>query len=153
MKLDTSRFWIWAFVIVQLVGLAVDAFWHWLLHPDFEPQTFGEMVRHLVTVHLLLYIGVAGLLVSTAWVALALARRSGISRVPLLAVGGSVVQTVGEAWHAYSHLAMRPNPLPELVGFVGLVITIIATITSGRGTRHSADRDLTSSRAARPRGL
>jgi hypothetical protein len=153
MKLETPRFWIWAFVIVQLVGLAVDALWHGLLHPGFEPQTSGEMIGHLVTVHLPLYIGVTGLLISTAWAALAHARRSGISRAPLLAVGGAVVQTVGEAWHAYSHLAMRPNPIPEIVGFAGLVIAVIATFTSGRSVGHSPDRDLTTSRAARPRGL
>jgi hypothetical protein len=132
MKAEAPRFWIWAFVVVQLVGLGVDALWHGLLHPGFEPETFGEMVRHLVTVHLPLYVGVAGLLVSTAWAALAHARRSGISRAPLLAVGGALVQTVGEAWHAYSHLAMRPNPIPELVGFVGLVIAVIATYSSDR---------------------
>jgi hypothetical protein len=59
-------------VIVQLVGLAVDGLWHGLLHPGFEPQTFGEMVRHLLTVHLLLYIGVVGLFVCTTWALLGL---------------------------------------------------------------------------------
>jgi hypothetical protein len=146
MKLETPRFWIWASVIVQLVGLVVDALWHGLLHPDFEAQTFGEMVRHLVTVHLLLYVGVAALLVSTAWAALPHARRSGIGRAPLLAAAGAALQMVGEAWHAYSHLGMRPSPIPEFVGFVGLLAAIIATFVAGRAARPSPDRDLTESR-------
>jgi len=137
MKPETPRFWVWAFVIVQLVGLGIDAVWHGLLHPGFEPETLGEMVRHLAAVHLPLYVGVGGLLVSTAWAALADARRSGISRAPLLALAGAVVQTVGEAWHAYSHLAMRPNPIPELVGLIGFVVAIIATFISGRAARPS----------------
>ena len=137
MKPETPRFWVWAFVIVQLVGLGIDVVWHGLLHPDFEPQTFDEMVRHLGTVHLPLYLGVAGLLVSTAWAALAHARRSGIGRAPFLAAAGAIVQAIGEAWHACSHLAMRPNPTPELVGFVGLMVAIIATFIAGRGPRRS----------------
>ncbi len=150
MKPETPRFWIWAFVIIQLVGLAIDALWHGLLHPGFEPQTFGEMVRHLVAVHLPLYIGVVGLLVSTAWALLAQARQSGITLAPLLAAAGAAVQTAGEAWHAYAHLEMRPNPIPEAVGFGGPVVAIIATYASGRGAQHAADRDLPAGRATRP---
>src|SRR5437879_12030049 len=60
MKPETPRFWVWAFVIVQLVGLGIDAVWHGLLHPGFEPETLGEMVRHLAAVHLPLYVGVGG---------------------------------------------------------------------------------------------
>jgi hypothetical protein len=141
MKSETPRFWIWTFVIVQLVGLAVDGFWHGLLHPGFEPQTFGEMVRHLLKVHLLLYIGVVGLLVCTTWALLAKASQSGITPAPVLAASGAAVQTAGEVWHAYSHLAMRPNPIPEIVGFVGLVLAIIASLASGRGAQHAADRE------------
>ncbi len=61
------RIWIWAALAVQLVGLAFDAVWHGLLNPDFEAVTVDQMVRHLITVYLPLYIGVLSVLVSTAW--------------------------------------------------------------------------------------
>src|SRR5207245_2767373 len=62
---------------------------------------------------------------------------AGRGRPPARAGAGAIVQAIGEAWHAYSHLAMRPNPPPELVGFVGLMVAIIATFIAGRGTRRS----------------
>ncbi len=61
------RIWIWAALAVQLVSLAFDAVWHGLLNPDFEAVTVDQMVRHLITVYLPLYIGVLSVLVSTAW--------------------------------------------------------------------------------------
>jgi hypothetical protein len=59
--------WVWAAVVVQIVGLAFDAIWHGLLNPAFEAATVGEMVRHLGTVHLPIYIGVTAVFVTTAW--------------------------------------------------------------------------------------
>ena len=56
--LDRGRSWIWAAVIVEIIGLSVDAVWHGLIGAEIEPQTRGEMVRHLATVHLVLYVGV-----------------------------------------------------------------------------------------------
>jgi hypothetical protein len=115
--LDRGRSWIWAAVIVEIIGLSVDAVWHGLIGAEIEPQTRGEMVRHLATVHLVLYVGVGMLFLATAWAA---------------------AQLVGEVWHAYSHLQFRPNPFPELAGFVGLAVVIVATIVAGRGARGAA---------------
>jgi hypothetical protein len=44
----------------------------------------------------------------------------------------ATVQLAGEVWHAYSHLTFRPNPFPELAGFLGLVAVIGATIVASR---------------------
>jgi hypothetical protein len=126
-----ERTWISVAVIIEVIGLAIDAVWHGLLSAEVEPQTYGEMVRHLLTVHLVLYVGVGTLFVSTAWAA----RRSGAGAEPPIAFAGAAVQLIGEAWHAYSHLQLRPSPLPELIGFVGLAVAIGATAVSGRGTR------------------
>ena len=59
------RIWIWAALSVQLLGLAFDAVWYGLLNLDFEAVIVDQMVRHLSTVHLPLYIGVLSVLVST----------------------------------------------------------------------------------------
>ncbi len=113
--LDRGRSWVWAAVIVEIIGLSVDAVWHGLIGSEIEPQTRGEMVRHLATVHLVLYVGVGMLFLAPA-----------------------AVQLAGEVWHAYSHLQFRPNPFPELAGFVGLAVVIVATIVAGRGARGAA---------------
>ena len=142
------RRWIWTFVVVQLIGLGIDAAWHGALSPGVEPETFAEMVRHLATVHLPLYIGVLGLFVTAIWAAADPARRADAGLALPLIVAGATVQLAGEVWHAYSHLAFRPNPFPELAGFLGLVVVIGATIVAGRGApaasgarSGSADRD------------
>jgi len=113
--LDRGRSWVWAAVIVEIIGLSVDAVWHGLIGSEIEPQTRGEMVRHLATVHRVLYVGVGMLFLATA-----------------------AVQLVGEVWHAYSHLQFRPNPFPEPAGFVGLAVVIVAAIVAGRGARGAA---------------
>jgi len=127
--------WIRAAIIVEIVGLAIDALWHGVLSPEVEPGTHAEMVRHLLTVHLVLYVGVVLLVVSTAWALVERARRSGIGAALPGALAGAAVQLGGEVWHAYSHLQLRPNPVPELVGFVGLALAIAATVASARGAR------------------
>ena len=128
---EKGRAWIWAAVTVEIIGLGIDAIWHGLLGSEVEPQTPGEMARHLATVHLVLYAGVVMLFLATAWAVRHAARR----RLLLLAFVGAAIQLVGEVWHAYSHLQYRPNPLPELAGFVGLAVTIVATLVAGRTTR------------------
>ena len=140
MALGTIRRLIWASVIVQLLGLAVDALWHGLLHPEFEGTARAEMARHLLSVHLLLYLGVLALLVSTlmALVARARAGRVGIA-VPVM-VAGAFAQTIGEAWHAWSHLEMRPNPTPELLGFLGLAAVVVALFLSRHGGTSAKER-------------
>ena len=126
------RAWVWTFIGVQAAGVLMDAVWHGLLHPDFEPRTLAETVRHLGTVHLVLYVGVLGLCAVTGWALLAGHRqpRGGLA-LPLAFVG-ALLQLGGEAWHAWVHLQLRPSPLPELLGFVGLAVVMGATIAAGR---------------------
>lgn len=130
-----GRSWIWAAVIVEIIGLTIDALWHGVLGPEVEPRTHAEMVRHLATVHLVLYVGVAMLFMSTGWALIERARRGSIGVALPVAVVGAAVQLGGEVWHAYSHLQSRPNPLPELAGFVGLAAVIAATVASARSAR------------------
>ena len=129
------RRWIWTFVAIQLVGLGIDAAWHGALSAGVEPETIGEMVRHLATVHLPLYLGVLGLFVTAIWAAADPARRAAAGVALPLVVAGATVQLAGEVWHAYSHLVFRPNPFPELAGFLGLVVVIGATILVDRRGR------------------
>jgi hypothetical protein len=126
-----GRSWIWAAVIVEIIGVSVDAVWHGLLGSEAEPQTRREMVRHLATVHLVLYAGVVMLFLATAWAV----RHSGGRRALAIAFAGAALQLAGEVWHAYSHLQFWPNPFPELAGFVGLAVAIVATVVAGRTAR------------------
>ena len=71
----TPRTWIWAALTVQLCGLVFDSVWHGLLQPDFEATTVQQMVSHLRTVHLPLYVGVLSVLCTTAGEVIAQARR------------------------------------------------------------------------------
>jgi hypothetical protein len=84
-----GRSWIWAAVVVEIIGLAIDAVWHGVLSLEVEPRTHGEMVRHLLTVHLVLYVGVVLLVVSTAWALVERARRSEIGVALPAALGGA----------------------------------------------------------------
>src|SRR5262245_57627251 len=111
----SCRRWIWAAVAVQVVGLAVDAVWHGLLHPDFEAVTPDQMAAHLSTVHLPIYIGVVGVLLTTAWALVDRARRPTPGMALPVALAGAVISTAGEAWHAYGHLQLSTHggPLAE----------------------------------------
>jgi hypothetical protein len=80
---------------MQLFGLAFDAAWHGLLNPDFEAVTVDEMVTHLSTVHLPIYIGVLSVLVSTAWALVDQMRRSKIGLALPVAFAGALVSTAG----------------------------------------------------------
>ena len=139
---------IWTSVIVELLGLAVDAPWHGLLHPEFEGTTRAEMARHLLSVHLLLYVGVVALLVTTLTALVARARGGRVGVATPVMVAGAVAQTTGELWHAYSHLAMRPNPAPELLGFVGLAAVVVALLLSRHEGISAGER-----RRGRPWGI
>ncbi len=55
-----------------------------------------------------------------------------VDRALAIAFAGAAIQLAGEVWHAYSHLQFRPNPFPELAGFVGLAVAIVATVAAGR---------------------
>jgi hypothetical protein len=130
-----GRSWIWAAVIVEIIGLTVDALWHGILSPEVEPRTHAEMVRHLATVHFVLYVGVVMLVVSTVWALVEQARRGSVGIALPVAVVGAAVQLGGEIWHAYWHLQLQPNPLPELAGFVGLAVAIAAIVALARSAR------------------
>ena len=103
------------------------------------------MARHLLGVHLLLYLGVLALLAATLSALIARARAGRVGLATPVMVAGAVAQTTDEVWHAYSHLALRPNPVPELLGFVGRAVVVALVASRGDGTS-AEDR-----RRARPR--
>jgi hypothetical protein len=141
--------WIRLSVIVQVAGLMFDALWHGVLRPGMEPRTTGEMVVHLGTVHLVLYVGVIGLLASTAWVFAKRGPRAIGGTARLVACLGAVLQAIGETWHAVSHLRLHANPLPELFGFGGLIVAVAATFVAQRAeSRRAARPDVNRRRAA-----
>jgi len=99
--------WIGAALALQLTGYVFDALWHAVLQPGVEPTTFGEMARHLATVHLPLYIGAAMVLVSTA---VELLRRRGkrpVGKALPIAAASAAVSCGAEAWRAMSHLRLE----------------------------------------------
>jgi fructose-specific phosphotransferase system IIC component len=97
-------------------------------------------------VHLLLYLGVLALLATTLTALIARARAGRVGLATPVMVAGAVAQTTGEIWHAYSHLALRPNPTPELLGFIGLAAGVVALIASRGDGTSAADGRRESSR-------
>jgi hypothetical protein len=132
--------WVWFAVVIQVAGLAYDAVWHGLLHPGFEPATVEEMVRHLATVHLPIYIGVTSVFVTTAWALIVRWRGSGPGVALPVAFVGALVALIGEAWHAYSHLQLSTHagPIAGVTAVVGLATVVIAVWLAGRQTRRRA---------------
>jgi cbb3-type cytochrome oxidase subunit 3 len=149
--MQMARSWITVMLVVQLVGYVFDAVWHGLLRPGAEPETFNEMVRHLATVHLPLYIGALGVLIATG---IALSRRrvrpADAARALLIAFGGALLSVAAEAWHAYSHLQMdtHTGPIAGTVSFVGFVIAAAAVLFWGRQRRRRAQALVNRRRAA-----
>jgi hypothetical protein len=127
----TARAWILAALALQLAGLVFDGVWHGLLHPGVEPTTFGDMVVHLATVHVLIYLGVLCALVTTGWALLE--RRRGSAA----AVAGALLAVLGESWHAAIHLRLstRGGPLAEGVALVGFAIVAAAVWMGARQDR------------------
>jgi len=133
------RTWIWAALTLQFFGLAFDAVWHGLLNPDFKAVTVGQMVTHLSTVHLPIYIGVLSVLVSTAWVLVDQMRRSKIGGALLVAFAGAVLSAAGEIWHAYTHLQLSTHSgaIGGSLSFVGFIVVVTALWLAGRGSRRN----------------
>ena len=135
----TARAWIWAALALQLAGLAFDGLWHGLLNPGVEPTTFPEMLRHLATVHLPLYLGVLSVFVTTGWALVE--RRNGST----IAFTGALLSTAAEAWHASIHLRLstRGGPIAEGVAMIGFVVVFTAVWVGGRQDRRrlAASRD------------
>ena len=154
----SDRGWIWIALTLQLAGEIVDVIWHGLAGPRAEPTTAGEMARHLRTVHLPLYLGAAGVLITTAR---ALLRQLAIpsapdgsrpaSRVALsVALAGAVLSAAAESWHAYSHMHLdtRHAPLAGSLSVVGYLVAIAGTIWAGRRERRRGGGSLARRRAA-----
>ena len=66
LQANSIRDWIWWAISLQALGYFIDIVWHAFMSGGVEPSTVREMARHLVTVHLLLYLGCACVLVATA---------------------------------------------------------------------------------------
>jgi len=139
----SARRWVWASLILQALGYGFDAGWHGLLHPGVEPMTVGDMVRHLGTVHLPLYIGAMSVLVSTSRALLHQIRRSATDLALPIAVTGAVLSTAAEAWHAYAHLRLDTHsaPMAGALSAIGFLVVIIAMALSRGGQRRAAAQD------------
>ena len=140
MTRNNPRAWIWIFMMVEFVGLTLDALWHGVLHRDFEAGTVGEMARHLTTVHLPLYVGAASVLVATANALVRRIRRSTAGVALPIAFAGAVLSAGAEAWHAWSHLRLDTHgaPIAGILSVVGFLVVVIAlSLSSGRWARYS----------------
>jgi len=131
---------MWICLGVEYVGLAYDLAWHGFLNPGFGAPTMDEMVKHLSTVHLPLYLGVAGMLVSSTWALVDHLRRSERGLAIPVAFVGSLIQTAGETWHAYSHLQLitHMGPIALSVSFIVMVIVAAALVAGRRADRPRA---------------
>src|SRR5919198_3681331 len=137
----SARTWVWASLILQALGYVFDAVWHGLLHPGVEPTTMGDMVRHLATVHLPLYLGAVSVLVSTSRALLRQVRRSATGLAMPIAVAGAVLSTAAEAWHAYAHLHLdtQSAPLAGTLSVLGFLVVVITMVLSRGGRRRAAE--------------
>ena len=140
---------IWTAVGVQVAGLIVDIIWH-VLHSDFQARTVEQMVVHLGTIHIPIYVGVLCVLLTTAWALIDQARRPPIGAAFPVAFVGALISTAGEAWHAFSHLQLSTHtaPIAGSVSFVGLLIVAAAMWVSGRRDRRRTPADVDQRRAA-----
>jgi hypothetical protein len=139
MRPRSARTWVWASLILQFLGYLFDAVWHGLLRPGVEPTTVGDMVRHLATVHLPLYIGAASVLVSTSGTLLRQVKRSATGIALPTAFGGALLSAGAEVWHAYSHLRLDTHSAPVAgtlsgIGFLAVVIAISLGGPPGSGS-------------------
>jgi hypothetical protein len=142
--------WIWAALAIQLGGLAYDAVWHGLLNPGFEAKTVDEMVNHLITVHLPIYIGVLSVLMTTAWALVDQIRQSRIGVALPVAFAGALVSTVGEIWHAHSHLQLSTHsgPIAGITAVFGFIVVVASLWLAGHHGRRDAADDVYERRRA-----
>lgn len=134
--------WIWAALALQLIGYVFDIVWHALLRPGAEPATFGEMARHLASVHLPLYVGAAMVLISTTVELLRRRRRRPLGNALPIAVTGAVVSCGAEAWHALSHLRLDTHaaPVAGVLSVIGFLVVVGAMVVDVRAAaRRNAD--------------
>lgn len=115
--------------MLQLAGLIYDALWHGVLHPGAEPQTREAMIHHLLTVHAPLYIGVLSVLVATGWGVARAIRRARAGGAWWVAACGALLSTVGESWHAITHLQLdtHAGAVAGSLSPIGLVMVAVGT--------------------------
>jgi uncharacterized membrane protein YgdD (TMEM256/DUF423 family) len=134
--------WTCAALALQLIGYVFDVLWHAVLQPGAEPATLAEMVRHLATVHLALYIGAAMALVSTVVELLRRRRRRPVGNALPIAVTGAVVSCGAEGWHALSHLRLDTHaaPVAGILSVIGFLVVVGAMVVDVRAAaRRNAD--------------
>ena len=140
---DTSstRSWIWAAIIVQGLGYLVDDVWHGVLNPGREPTTVSEMVRHLATVHLPLYVGALLVLVTTVWAVARHVRHGAAGRRPYVLLAGAALSAAAETWHAAEHLRLDTHaaPVAGILSAVGYLIVVATMALSGRVGKHPSE--------------
>jgi hypothetical protein len=118
---------IWIFAALEILGFAIDAAWHGLVAPGFEAASVSEMAFHLATVHLLLYLGVAGFFASIVAEAIRRGRRGTLSAASWVAPAGAAMQVAGESWHAFTHLRLAPEAaVPGMLSLVGFAVALMA---------------------------
>jgi hypothetical protein len=145
----TLRGLIWASLGLQLGGLVYDIFWH-ALHSGFEATTRAEMLEHLGTVHVPIYLGVLCVVLTTA---MALFRQVSLgdhgAALPIAFVG-ALISAAGETWHAYKHLqlATHGGPLAAAVSFFGFLLVVSALWLSRSADRGHLAGDIDERRAA-----
>jgi uncharacterized membrane protein YpjA len=129
----TRRRLIWVALGIQFAGLVFDYAWHGL-HPDVTPVTVREMVTHLSTVHLPLYVGVLSVLITTAWALVGHMRSSPIGLGLPVAFVGALIAAAGEGWHAYTHLQLSTHsgPIAGTTAFAGFIVAVSALWLAGR---------------------
>ena len=138
---ERARTWVAGSLVLQFLGYVYDALWHGVLHPGNEPTTRAEMVRHLSTVHLPLYMGAACVLISTGLALIGQIRRSATGVALPIAFAGAVLSAASEAWHASSHLELETHNAPtagvlSVIGFLVVVVTM--SLARGIGGPRSA---------------
>ena len=135
----THRIAIWTALAVQLAGLLFDVVWH-ALHPSFEAVNVREMVKHLSTVHLPIYLGALGVLATITWALVDQRRRRRRGLALPIAFMGAAVSVGGEAWHAYTHLQLSTHggPIAAVTSFVGFLVVVGALFLSRRLERRRA---------------
>lgn len=144
-----ARILIWTALGVQLAGLIIDIVWH-AVHSDFEAKTTEQMLVHLGTIHIPIYVGVLCVLLATGWALVDQARRPPIGAAFPVAFVGAVISTVGETWHAYMHLQLDTHggPIAAGVSFFGFLLVVAAMWMGGRRDRRRTRADLDQRRAA-----
>jgi FtsH-binding integral membrane protein len=144
----TLRRSIWASLALELAGLAFDAVWH-AMHPEFAAATRAEMIEHLSSVHLPIYLGVFCVVLTTALALLDQIERSEPGVVLPIAFAGALISAAGESWHAYTHLQLRTHggPLAAAVSFFGF-LAVVSALWLSRGHRRYAVDDIDERRAA-----